>query len=182
MSGATSADQLAFERVPVSSIGRAEWQEVVDLCSVAFDKDFAALFRTLPDTTHILARHGSRLVSHACRVTRWLQVGGARTLRTAFVESVATAPDQQSRGYTTAVMRRIAMEIAGFELGGLSTGIPAFYERLGWEPWRGPLAIRTDDGLSPTPRDNAMVLRLPRTPELDLDAPMTAEWRAGELW
>ena len=79
-------------------------------------------------------------------------------------------------------MRRVAGEVVGFELGGLSTGIPGFYERLGWEQWRGPLAIRIDDGLLPTPLDSAMVLRLPCSPKLDVDAPMSAEWRPGELW
>jgi hypothetical protein len=27
-----------------------------------------------------------------------------------------------------------------------------------------------------------MILRLPCTPPLDLDAPLSAEWREGELW
>jgi aminoglycoside 2'-N-acetyltransferase I len=182
MTQTPSAVQLTFERVPVESIGRAQWREIIDLCSVAYDEDFAALFRTLPDTTHILARQGNRLVSHACWVVRWLQPGDLRPLRTAYLEAVATAPEYQGLGFGSAVMRRAAAEITDFELGGLSPGRYSFYERLGWEPWRGPLAIRTDDGLLITPRDNAMVLRLPCTPELDLDAPMTAEWRVGELW
>ena len=45
-----------------------------------------------------------------------------------------------------------------------------------------PLVIRTDKGLLPTPKDRVMVLRLPRTPKLDVEAPLTAEWREGELW
>lgn len=27
-----------------------------------------------------------------------------------------------------------------------------------------------------------LILRLPRTPPLDLDAPLTGEWREGALW
>jgi hypothetical protein len=27
-----------------------------------------------------------------------------------------------------------------------------------------------------------MILRLPRTPPLDLDAPLSIEWREGDLW
>ena len=79
----------------------------------------------------------------------WLQPGPGRPLRTAYVEAVATAPSFQRRGYASAVMRRIAAEIAGYELGALSKGSHSFYERLGWERWRGPLAIRTDEGLLP---------------------------------
>ena len=177
-----SPDRLAFQVVHVNALDRAERREIVDLCSAAYDEDFDAFFTTLPDTTHVLARRDNRLVSHACWVVRWLQPGYPGPLRTAYVEAVATLPDYQGLGFGSAVIRKLAEEIVGFELGGLSTGSHSFYERLGWGRWRGPLAIRTDDGLMPTPGDDAMVLRLPDTPELDLDAPMTAEWRKGELW
>ena len=33
-----------------------------------------------------------------------------------------------------------------YELGALGTGAHHFYERLGWQVWRGPLFVRTDDG------------------------------------
>ena len=60
---------------------------------------------------------------------------------------------------------------------------PSFYRRLGWEPWIGPLAIRSEQGLDPTPDDECvLILRLPRTPDLDLTALLTAEWRPGEPW
>jgi len=121
-------------------------------------------------------------VSHACWVTSWLQPVPGRPLRTAYVEAVATAPGLRGRGYASAVMRRIAAEIAGYELGALSTARASLYRRLGWERWCGPLAIRTDEAPMPTPRDEVMVLHLPQTPELDQDVPMSAEWREGELW
>jgi hypothetical protein len=58
-----------------------------------------------------------------------------------------------------------------------------FYVRLGWERWRGPLFIRTNVGLDPTPEESVMILRLAGTPtDLDLNEPLCAEWRAGELW
>ena len=80
-------------------------------------------------------------------------------------------------------MERVAEEIQDFDMGALSPFSVAYYERLGWELWRGPLSIRTDEGSIRTPRDgDVMILRLPRTPELDLNAPLSAEWRNGELW
>lgn len=54
--------------------------------------------------------------------------------------------------------------------------------RLGWETWRGPLFIRTADGLLPTPDEDVMIRRLPRTPALDVTQSLSAEWRQGELW
>jgi aminoglycoside 2'-N-acetyltransferase I len=80
-------------------------------------------------------------------------------------------------------MKRLAQEIRAYDLGGLSPFSVAYYARLGWELWRGPLFIRTDDGLLPTlEAEDVMILRLPNTPDLDLDAPLSAEWREGELW
>jgi aminoglycoside 2'-N-acetyltransferase I len=35
----------------------------------------------------------------------------------------------------------------------------------------------------PTPaEEQVMILRLPKTPPLDPNAPLSAEWREGELW
>jgi hypothetical protein len=56
------------------------------------------------------------------------------------------------------------------------------YARLGWEFWRGPLFIRRAGRLIPTPDEEVMILRLPKTPPLDLEAPLSVEWREGELW
>ena len=79
-------------------------------------------------------------------------------------------------------MKRLAEEIRDFDIGALSTGSFDFYARLGWVSWRGPLCIRKGDELVPTPGDTVMVMSLPGTPDLDPDAPLSAEWREGELW
>jgi aminoglycoside 2'-N-acetyltransferase I len=120
-------------------------------------------------------------------VERWLQPAGHPPLRTAYVEAVATEQSEQQRGFGTLVMQRLQGELDDYELGGLSEN-PDFrfwYGRLGWEPWRGPLYIRpqsnSEADLLPT-EDHCMILRLPKTPPLDLDATLSAEWRTGELW
>ena len=71
-----------------------------------------------------------------------------------------------------------------FELGVLGTGSHAFYERLGWQTWRGPSFVRTPDGPQPTPDDDGylMVLETPRTRPLDLDASISCGWRPGDVW
>lgn len=155
---------------------------IIELCAVAFDEPFDQLFALLPGSTHLLAYADEQLVSHACWVTRWLQPAGSPPLRTAYVEAVATQPDCQRQGYGTLVMRRLAEEIAAYDLGGLSPAVTPFYTRLGWECWRGSTAIRAADGLLPTPDEEILILRTPQSPPLDLDAPISAEWREGELW
>ena len=75
-----------------------------------------------------------------------------------------------------------AEAIVDFDLGALCPAIPLMYARLGWEFWCGPLFIRRADRLIPTPDEDVMILRLPRTPPLDLEAPLSVEWREGELW
>jgi aminoglycoside 2'-N-acetyltransferase I len=71
-----------------------------------------------------------------------------------------------------------------FQLGALGTDLHSFYERLGWTVWAGATAVRTDTGLVPTPDEDGFVLvRLtPTTPQLDLSAPISCEWRPGDVW
>lgn len=165
----------------------AERDEIVALCERAFHEPIAGYLARLPAPVHVLAHVNGTLVSHACWITRRLQASDGPLLRTGYAEMVATEPDMEGRGYASAVMHRLAAEIAAYDLGALGTGIPAFYARLGWELWRGPLAVRLPPeqvgGLLPTPGEHVMVLRLRHTPApLDLDCPLSAEWREGELW
>jgi aminoglycoside 2'-N-acetyltransferase I len=99
------------------------------------------------------------------------------------VEAVATDERYRKKGYASAVMKRLAEEIRDYDIGALSTGSCSLYARLGWQLWRGPLFIRTADGMIATPEEKGvMVLVLPKTLALDLDTPLSAEWREGELW
>jgi aminoglycoside 2'-N-acetyltransferase I len=134
---------------------------------------------------HVLAEESGRIVAHASVVPRSLEVGGVQ-MRTGYVEAVATWPDLERQGHGSALMREIdAIIEADYELGVLGTGAFAFYERLGWEHWRGPTSVRTVGGLVRTPEDDAyiMVRRTPSTPRgLDLEAPIICEWRPGDVW
>ena len=116
-------------------------------------------------------------------VTRWLQIDHGASLRTAYVEGVATEEAYRGRGFATSMMQGTAKEIADYDLAALSPFSVAFYMRLGWELWHGPLYIRSDSGLMRTYREgDVMILRLGKTPELDVNAALSAEWREGELW
>lgn len=57
-----------------------------------------------------------------------------------------------------------------------------FYERLGWERWRGPIAARTPQGLQPTPDDTVLIRRTQTTPALDLTTLLIADHRGGHPW
>jgi hypothetical protein len=79
-------------------------------------------------------------------------------------------------------MRRLEAEIADYEIGCLETEVRGFYEPLGWELWRGPLAGLRDGELIPTPdQTGIMVLRLEATRDVDLDAPLAIE-ADGRTW
>lgn len=133
---------------------------------------------------HFVLEEGGAIVAHASVVERQLETGGRR-LRTGYVEAVATSPLHQRRGLGSAVMREAGGYIdRTFQLGALGSGRTAFYERLGWVVWRGPTFVRTDAGLIRTPQEDGYVLvRLtPTTPELDLSAPISCDWRPGDVW
>jgi aminoglycoside 2'-N-acetyltransferase I len=82
-------------------------------------------------------------------------------------------------------MREVGAVIGeAYEVGFLGTGEHRFYERLGWQTWRGPSFVRTPDGERATPDDDGylMVLRTATSPPLDLDAPISCDWRPGDVW
>lgn len=133
---------------------------------------------------HFVAELGGEIVGHASVVERGLRVAG-RPLRTGYVEAVATDPSLQGQGIGTELMRRVNAEVERhFELGALGTGSHDFYGRLGWVTWRGPSSVRADSGERRTPGEDGyiMVLRTPSSPPLDLDAPISCDWRPGDVW
>jgi aminoglycoside 2'-N-acetyltransferase I len=134
--------------------------------------------------THFIATVAGEVVCHASLVERALHVAG-RPLRTGYVEAVATMPSRQGHGFGTAVMREVNALIAqDFELGALGTGSQGFYERLGWQIWRGPSSVRTATGDQRTPDEDGYIMALltPSTLEIDLQAPISCEWRPGDVW
>ncbi len=133
---------------------------------------------------HFVLDLDGAIVAHASVVERELHVGDL-PLRTGYVEAVATATDWQGQGFGSLVVEEAAAWIQErFELGALGTGRHAFYERLGWQSWQGPSSVRTPEGPVPTPDDDGYILVLPTpsSPPLDLAAPISCEWRPGDVW
>lgn len=174
-------ETLRIDIWPRSALPSAQYADIVALCSRAYEEPFAHVLAAFKDATHVIASVNGELVSHALWVPRTLTCAGTR-LRSAYVEAVATEPRHQGRGYASRVLHALAAAITSFDMGALSPSDPAFYARLGWELWRGPLAVATDGGVLPTPDEEVMILRLPNTPRLDLDATLIAPWREGDIW
>jgi aminoglycoside 2'-N-acetyltransferase I len=134
---------------------------------------------------HATIEAGGTIVAHAAVVPRTL-AAGAQIVRAGYVEAVAVRPDHQRLGFGTAVLRAIDDAIVRqFELGVLSTGEWHFYERLGWERWRGETWVRHPDGRRERTHDDddaLMILRTPLSPDIHLTWPFTCESRAGDPW
>jgi aminoglycoside 2'-N-acetyltransferase I len=159
---------------------------IIQVCVAAHQHDdFKNLFTYIGSGgLHFLAFHDEELVSHALVTTRWLQPQGLPLLKTAYVDAVASLPTYQGQGYASAVMRRLANDIdSEYVIACLETDKMGFYERLGWQAWRGPLAGRGEQGLVPTPEQRGiMILHLSQTPSLDLDSLLTIECQTGRIW
>lgn len=96
----------------------------------------------------MLATVGRDLARHAAVVGRQLIVGEV-TLRTGYVEAVATGTAWRRRGIAGPVMQSAERLITGsFELGALAASEEgaSLYLRRGWTPWQGPLAALTPRG------------------------------------
>jgi aminoglycoside 2'-N-acetyltransferase I len=176
-------NQFNIQVIQGSLISETLKKEIVSLCNRAYEQDMGPLFETFVGATHVLGHVDGMLVSHALWVTRHLQMGTEPIMRTAYVEAVATDANYRNRGFAASVMKHLIGEIQDYDLAALSPFSVEYYGRLGWELWHGPLFIRTNDKLLPSPDDEeVMIFRLPKTPVLDLNASLSAEWREGELW
>jgi GNAT superfamily N-acetyltransferase len=97
---------------------------------------------------HFLAYAGAVLAGHVGVFEHEFWIDAEGPLRAAFVEDVATDPSALRSGVATRLMTaaRDDARAAGAALMGLSTGIPEFYERLGWTCWQGPAEYRDARG------------------------------------
>lgn len=134
---------------------------------------------------HALIVEAGEMVAHASVVERRLWIGD-RTLSAGYVEAVAVTPSRQGQGLGTRVMSRVEDIIRErFDLGALSSGEWGFYERLGWQRWRGPSFVRALDGSltrSAEEDEGIMVLPCPRGGAIDLAAPIVCDARSGDSW
>lgn len=134
---------------------------------------------------HVLARAGQEILGHAAVVPREIVVG-QRPFAAGYVEGVAVWPSRQRTGVGRSVMGLLMAELrARYRLGVLSTGSAhAFYERLGWERWRGPSYVLTADGRVRTADedDGLMVLRFGPSAGVDLTAAIACHDRSGDVW
>jgi GNAT superfamily N-acetyltransferase len=155
-----------------------------DLMKAGFPYETHEIYRRFwdasPDSFHALVYDGDALVAHAGCIDRRLYVAG-QPVDAAYVEYVCAEPRRS--GYGSIAMRALAAEIErrGYPLAALATGVPAFYERLGWRVWRGPTAYRKDGAAFPTPEETVMVFDLGAA--VNLDAPLECDWRpVGDIW
>jgi aminoglycoside 2'-N-acetyltransferase I len=133
---------------------------------------------------HVLIEEDGAVIGHAAVVLRRL-VHAGRALRCGYVEGVAVDVDARRRGHGRALMTAVGEVLrGGYELGALGATDAAvrLYERHGWARWRGPLSALTPDGIRPTPADQGAVFVLPITVPLELDEPLTCDWRDGDVW
>jgi aminoglycoside 2'-N-acetyltransferase I len=167
----------------------AEVAQVTELCEVAFEESWDGAWERVGPGLHVIAWVEGRAAAHAMIIDRRLYLGHEADLAVdvGYVEWVATHPELQRRGHGSRVMREIGRIITDeYALGALATGSRPFYERLGWETWRGPTFVRMLDGQrvrSAAEDGHIMVQRTPRTPaDLDLDGAIAVDWRAAEPW
>jgi aminoglycoside 2'-N-acetyltransferase I len=178
------ADAILVTSARTDDLDAATRAAIIQVCRTASQQDaFLRLFTYIPSGgLHALAYRERELIGHAVATTRWLQPDGLPLLRTAYIDAVAVLPVYQGQGIGSALMRQLAGAIADFDLACLETARVAFYRRLGWEVWRGPLAGRRGTDLLPTPDQHGiMILRLPRTPPLDVEQGLVVE-DDGRLW
>jgi len=124
------------------------------------------------------------VLGHAAVVQRRL-LHGDRVLRTGYVEGVAVRADRRRQGLGAAMMAELERAIdAAYDVGALGATDEAvpFYRGRGWQVWRGPTSVLSPAGVVRTPDEDGWVYVRPGAVPLDLDSPLTCDWREGDAW
>jgi aminoglycoside 2'-N-acetyltransferase I len=175
----------SLQIAPTAALSRGLQRQLRAFLDAAYEGDFSDDdWANACGGEHVWLSDADHILSHGSLVERTLVCAGV-TLRVGYVEAVATAQAHRGKGHGTAVMHQIGQLIRGrYQLGALSTGAYLFYERLGWERWRGRTFASSAAGLIATPDDDdsVMILRTALTPTLDVEGTIVADWRSGEVW
>lgn len=178
---------ISLEVRPTELLGAETLAQLKELFFAAFDDRFDEEdWQHALGGQHVVVRDlsGGDVVAHAAVVERSLLVDG-RPFRAGYVEAVATRPARQGQGLGRLVMSEVASMLgSSYEMGALATGVPGFYQRLGWETWTGPVFAYDRDGNHPTPDEEGavMVLRFGSSAEVDLASAIAAPVRSGDDW
>lgn len=168
-----------------AGLTRSEATRIRTLLDEAFKGRFTdALWGQALGGVHFFVEADGVPISHASVVPRLLAVRD-REINTGYVEAVGTRPRDRGKGLARSVLAAAQRHIADmYELGALHSVLPTFYEHLGWERWRGPTFVRTDSGLRRTRTDDGClhIWHPTAAPALDLDDPISCEWRPGFVW
>jgi predicted N-acetyltransferase YhbS len=153
------------------AVRRNELPEVFALLRDAFPEANPRVFReqTLHDPSFRL-RHGrvaivgGRIAGYVRIFARTMLLDGAPTAAGG-IGSVATHPEQRSAGLATDLLHDAItmMECEGMRVSFLFTGIPGFYERLGYRVVRQPEITADRRELAALPRTAARVRRIRAT-------------------
>ncbi len=170
---------------PTAALDDATLRALRALVDAAFDGDFADQdWANALGGAHALWLEDGVPVAHGSVVERRLWHDG-RALRAGYVEAMAVRAGCRRRGLGGAVLGALEDVIRGrWDVGALSAteeAIP-FYLARGWRRWRGPTAVRTAAGDERTPDDDGGVFVLELGTPLDLDGPLTCDWRPGDVW
>lgn len=175
--------------VQTEEVAPDDFERLTSLCEAAFSEPFGPVWERVGPGIHVFLEGEGLILAHAMIVDRRVYIGheGDLALDVGYVENVATHPAHHGQGHGTRVMHEIGRIVRDeFVLGALATARNAFYDRLGWETWRGPTWVRMLDGQRVRSADqdgNVMVLRTSRTsPDLDLAGPIAVDWRPQEPW
>jgi aminoglycoside 2'-N-acetyltransferase I len=134
---------------------------------------------------HVLVRDDGHLIGHASAVPRPIRFGDQPWRTVGYVEAVATDPARQGEGVGRLAMVRLHEEIASrWKVALLSTGrATGFYERLGWQRWRGLSYTQTETGVVPDGEHGGlMVLTTDPAAGVDRTLTVTCQDRAGDAW
>jgi predicted acetyltransferase len=116
-------------------------EEVGSAPSYALDWPYVITRENLENIRVVLV--DDHIVSSTAIVPHETSIGGVN-LRIGGINGVSTHPDYRRRGYASRILEACIdhMRDLGCHLSLLSTGVPSWYRKLGWQPWFFGLGFR----------------------------------------
>lgn len=174
---------LAVEVRTTQELGEAGRAELRAMLELSFPRYDGTSWDHCLGGVHYLVRYGGRLVCHGALVPRYFRQG-SRTLNGVYGESMATVPDLRHRGLGSIVVAMATAEVRmHYDIGVFAASKYAFYERQGWQKWRGPTFVDDGPDTRPAAPDRgAVMFRLPENSTVSPDADLATDMRSGDIW
>ena len=170
--------------IPDTEVTAAQRTEIRALLDAAFEGDFSD-----DDADHaagglrVIVHAGTEIIGHAALIARSMTIDG-RAQSVGYLEGVAVMPALQGKGIGRDLLAHTSLLTKEhYEIAMLSTGEHEFYEKFGWQRFRGQSYVTENGVILRTADEDAGLMLLAEQPTWNVTGcQIVCDWRTGDVW